>query len=173
MKHFWLFLLFCVVAASATAAPKKIFVWKDENGVLVFSDTPRVNASELKLTTNPNIADKPDTSVFDNVDAVSTEAEVFNVEIVKPAANSTIRDNNGSVYVSANVTPRFKRGLTAKLFFDGKLYAEQQGSAIFIMRNVDRGEHTIYMQLVDSGKVIATSPTTTFYLHRQSVITPN
>nr|WP_306290738.1 DUF4124 domain-containing protein [Pseudoalteromonas sp. H100] len=32
------------------AGEKRIYAWKDQNGVLVFSDTPRKGATEVKLS---------------------------------------------------------------------------------------------------------------------------
>ncbi|CAM5218367.1 hypothetical protein [Alishewanella longhuensis] len=49
-----------------------------------------------------------------------------------------------------------------------------EDSTAFVLRDIDRGEHNIQLELLDqSGKLIATSPLTTFYLHRASLITPN
>jgi hypothetical protein len=61
-----------------------------------------------------------------------------------------------------------------RLVFDGLAYGEPQNSAVFVLRDIDRGEHTIQLELIDqNGKLIAVSPVTTFYLHRASVISPN
>jgi hypothetical protein len=68
----------------------------------------------------------------------------------------------------------FERGLRVRLLLDGKSQGEPQNNAVFILRDVHRGEHKLQMELFDqSGKLIATSPVTTFYLHRTSVISPN
>ena len=41
---------------------------------------------------------------------------------------------------------------------------------MFVLRNIDRGEHQIKMSLLDDkGKIIATSSPVTFYMHRISV----
>jgi hypothetical protein len=45
---------------------------------------------------------------------------------------------------------------------------------MFVLRNIDRGEHIIKMQLLnDKGKIIASSKPITFYMHRASVNNAN
>jgi hypothetical protein len=59
------------------------------------------------------------------------------------------------------------------LYLDGKQVAGPTGNANFILHDIERGEHQLSLELLNhSGKVIATSPSTTFYMHRTSVISP-
>lgn len=84
--------------------------------------------------------------------------------------NATIRDNTGSVYVAGRIKPIFKRGLKIQLYLDDKPYEEPQPHSMFVLRNIDRGEHIIKMKLLnEQGKVIALSNPITFYMHRASV----
>ncbi|WP_233520520.1 DUF4124 domain-containing protein [Flocculibacter collagenilyticus] len=169
-----LFILLIGFVTSLHAEPKKIFVWQDPNGVLVFSDTPKLNAEEIKLNTNPNIIKSVSAAIFDASNTEKNAKEEYKISIEQPKELGTVRDNTGSVYVSGKIEPVFERGLKVKLYLDGTLYGEAKNSSIYILRDVDRGEHRIYMELLDkSGKVIATSPTRTFYLHKNSIINPN
>ena len=68
------------------------------------------------------------------------------------------RDNSGSVYVAGGIKPIFKRGFRVQLYLDGKPHKDPQTHSMFALRNVDRGEHQIKMDLIDDkGKVIASS----------------
>ena len=61
-----------------------------------------------------------------------------------------------------------------QLLFNGKRDTPPQSSGTFVMRNVDRGAHTIQVQLFDeSGKAVASSEQITFFMHRASVIGRN
>jgi hypothetical protein len=166
-------LLCCLLLITDTLATSaKVYVWRDKNGQLVYSDTPKPGAEELKVR-DPNIAvSSIDTSVLDITPQQIPDN--YSIEITQPINNATIRDNTGSVAVTGRVLPVFKRGLKVQLKLDNALQGEPQKFARFIMRNVDRGEHTVVLELVDDkGKVIASSTPVTFYLHRVSIIKRN
>ena len=58
MRPLWLLLLlqvFIFTAATAMAQEKKIYVSRDANGVLIFSDTPAPGAEEVSFTVRPNL----------------------------------------------------------------------------------------------------------------------
>lgn len=168
---FFITILLFAVAPLQAQQTKKVFVTRDANGVLVFSDSPQPGAEEVNLSQRANIMTATDPTLPTKRNA---EVEAFSVEIVQPEEQGTVRDNTGSVYVSGKVNPMFERGLRLRLLLDGKPQGEPQSTAVFILRNVDRGEHKLQMELFDqNGKLIAASPVTTFYLHRASVISPN
>uniref|UniRef100_A0A486XNY3 DUF4124 domain-containing protein n=1 Tax=Rheinheimera sp. BAL341 TaxID=1708203 RepID=A0A486XNY3_9GAMM len=164
-------LLFATQPLLAQQNNKKVFVTRDENGVLVFSDSPQPGAEELNLSNRANVMAATDPTL---PQSRKQTQEPFVVEILQPEDQGTVRDNTGSVYVSGRISPMFQRGLRVRLLHDGKPQGEPQNNAVFILREVERGEHKLQMELFDqNGKLIATSPVTTFYLHRTSVISPN
>lgn len=168
-----LFTLLVLFSANLLQAQesKKVFVTRDANGVLVFSDSPQPGAEEVNLSSRANIMEATDPTLPSRKQPAK---EPFTVEIAQPEDQGTVRDNTGSVYVSGKISPMFERGLRVRLLLDGKPQAEPQNNAVFILRDIERGEHKLQMELFDqSGKLIATSPVTTFYLHRASVISPN
>jgi hypothetical protein len=168
LKIFTAFLCVCLFTTQALATTAKIYVWRDKNGQLVYSDTPEPGAEEVTIK-DPNISSsRLNTSVLDITPKVIKEQ--YQVEITQPESNATIRDNTGSVAVTARVKPIFKRGLTVQLLLDGRAYAKPQKFARFILRNIDRGEHQLKVQILnEQGKVIALSKPITFYMHRISV----
>lgn len=161
-----------MLSPQVLATSAKVYVWLDENGVLVYSDSPRPGAEEVEIK-DPNIATgNVDTSILDiNPKAIE---EKYQVEISQPADKSTVRDNTGSVYVAGRIKPIFKQGLKIQLLLDNKPYEKPQSHSMFVLRNVERGEHQLKMDLLnDKGKVIASSKPITFYMHRASVIKAN
>jgi len=154
------------------ATSAKIYVWRNEAGVLVFSDSPKPGAEEVEVKTNNSIKSSIDTSILD-ITPKKIEDD-YQVVIVQPADNSTIRDNTGSVHVSGRIKPIFKRGLSTQLYIDNTPYGKPQTHSVFALRNIERGEHQIKMTLLnEKGKVIASSPSITFYMHRASVVKGN
>ena len=172
MNKVLLLLVLCAVSLPSYAdqQAKKVFVMRDANGVLVFSDSPQIGAEEVSFNSRPNIMAATDTTF---PVTKKPAKEQFEVSIIQPEDQATVRDNTGSVYVSGRITPMFKRGLRVRLLVDGQSQAEPQSNAVFILRDIERGEHKLQLELFDqNGKLIATSPTTTFYLHRASRINP-
>ena len=147
----------------------KIYVWRNEAGVLVFSDSPRAGAEEVNI--KPDNVIQASTSVDTKVlDIKPYQAlEKYEIVINTPKNNATIRDNTGSIYISGGIIPRFKAGLSVRLMLDGKPHQKDQDHSIFSLRDINRGEHNIKMLLLDeTGKVIASSESVTFYMHRAS-----
>lgn len=161
-------LLLIILSCQAVATTAKVYVWRNAKGVLVYSDTPKPGAEEVKITPKNIISSSINTSFLDiTPDKVK---ESFQVEISQPKSNETIRDNTGSVYIRGLVKPIFKVGLKVQLYFDGKKHQQPQTKAIFSLKNVDRGEHRIKLNLINNkGKVIASSKFITFYMHRISI----
>ncbi len=166
-------LLFTLLLTSITTAVQantsKIYVWRNADGILVFSDTPKPGAEEM--TTKQGNVIQSKTSIETKVlDIIPQEiSEQYDIAITTPKNQATIRDNTGSVYISGAIRPRFKSGLQIQLMLDEKPYNAPQKHAIFSLKNVDRGEHKIKMLLLDEkGKIIASSESVTFYMHRAS-----
>ena len=74
----------------------------------------------------------------------------FDIEIVRPSNNSTIRDNTGSVHVSGRIKPVFKQGLSIQLYIDGIPYKTPQKHSMFALRDIERGEHQIKLVLLNT-----------------------
>jgi len=168
------FLLVALVVISITApvdaSSAKVYVWRNEQGVLVFSDTPRPGAEEVE--TKPGNVIESSTSIETSVLDIKPQAieEKYQAVINHPKNNSTIRDNTGSVYISGSIKPIFKRGLQIQLILDDMPHLEPQTHTMFSLKDIDRGEHQIKMLLLnEKGKIIALSETVTFYMHRASV----
>ncbi|OUS71539.1 DUF4124 domain-containing protein [Pseudoalteromonas sp. A601] len=146
---------------------KKIYTWKDKNGAVVFSDTPKVGAQEVKLTSQILAMPTTDTSILN--EAKPAAAKSFKIVVASPAHEETVRENTGSVYVTSRISPRFENGFTIQLFVDGVAYAEPSNTSTFALRNVDRGEHSLQVKLFDpKGNVLSASPKSVFFMHRQS-----
>lgn len=140
---------------------KKIYSWVDKNGVLVFSDTPKVGATEVKLTSQTLSMPTVDTRILDEQQPVA--AKSYKVVISSPADQGTVRENTGSVYVTSRITPRFENGFKIQLLVDGTAFAEPSNTSTFALRDVNRGEHTLQVKLFDpQGSIVSVSPISTF-----------
>lgn len=150
----------------------KVYVFRNAEGVLVFSDAPQSNkAEEIKLTTKPTVIPSENTDVLNPVSESQHQIHTrFAINITQPSHESTVRDNTGSVYVSGGISPNFEPGHQVRILLNGKQQGKNLGRATQILRNVNRGEHKLKMELLDkTGKVIASSEEVTFFMHRSSV----
>lgn len=164
--------LLVITSTQAHANSTKIYVWRNADGVLVYSDSPKPGAEEVKVNKANNFTSSIDTSILDV--APNVVQEQFKVHISQPTNHATIRDNTGSVYVQGNVTPTFKQNLKIQLLLDNTPHQLPQTNAMFLLKNIERGEHQLQMQLInEKGKVIALSTPVTFYMHKSSVTRSN
>lgn len=171
-KSVLLIFILLMLALPTIAEANKVYVWRNEQGNLVFSDSPKPGAEEIaeeiEIKNRQTIISSVNTSILDATPR--TVQEEYQVEISQPEDHATIRDNSGSVYISGRVAPVFKRGYKVRLIFNGKQHSEPQSRSVFILRDVDRGEHKIKLELINNkGKVIASSKERTIYLHRARV----
>ncbi|MBU2924214.1 DUF4124 domain-containing protein [Colwellia sp. 4_MG-2023] len=170
MIKFLLLILLISIIAPVNASTTKIYLWRNEAGQLVYSDTPSPGAEEVK--TNPGHVIESSSSI--DIQLLDIQKEIvpedYQIIINHPKNHDTIRDNTGSILISAMIQPRFKRGLKVQLILDGEAYQTPQNHTQFSLRNIDRGEHQIKMQVFnEEGKVIALSDPITFYMHRASI----
>ncbi|OHU86092.1 MULTISPECIES: DUF4124 domain-containing protein [Pseudoalteromonas] len=162
---FSMILTFC-----ATASQPQVYRWKDENGNWVFSDVPRAGSEKISLN-KPLSMPTTDTSILKPKKV--NKAVQYELRISSPGHQQTIRENTGTVYVSGQVKPVFSKGLTVQLSLNGQLVSDKQTNTTFALHNLERGEHHLVMYLFDEhGTRIATSPQSTFYLHKTSRINP-
>jgi len=160
------------IAVEVSATANKVYSWRDADGVLVFSDTPKLGAKEIKIEEAALFTSTINSAVLNLKSKGSNQK--YQINITQPANHSTFRDNNGLVEVEGTMNLPFNHKHEIILSLDGKISQKSHSSTSFTLRNIERGEHTIKMDLInEKGKVIASSSPITFYMHRSSVIKAN
>ncbi len=170
-------LALCLIAALGLPAQAEIYRTVDENGNVVFTDIPPreddENAEQI-IIENPNSFAVEE--AVPNADAWIVEPEEGETEeapfryealdIVSPADDEPVRENAGNITVVTNLSPRLQRGHVARLLMDGSV-AQEGSQASFDLANVDRGTHTIAVEIVDeNGRVLIRSDQSTFHMLR-------
>lgn len=166
-----------LIAALGLPAQAEIYRTVDENGNVVFTDIPPreddENAEQI-IIENPNSFAVEE--AVPNADAWIVEPEEGETEeapfryealdIVSPADDEPVRENAGNITVVTNLSPRLQRGHVARLLMDGSV-AQEGSQASFDLANVDRGTHTIAVEIVDeNGRVLIRSDQSTFHMLR-------
>ena len=105
---------------------------------------------------------------------VAVGADKPGIAIIRPTPHQTIHDNRGTVHVVVSLQGvEMSAGGHLRVLLDGKPHGAQHRSLSFSVEQVNRGEHTLQVMLLDnSNTVLVQSPITTFYLWQASSLFP-
>lgn len=173
MKYLFLLLSLCSLTLQASDVDE-VYRWIDKNGVLHYSDKQINGAEKIRINVAPsNKVNTPPPSDSATPTKPMPVAEKSNTKyqanISSPEHDSTIFDNNGNISVVTDITPAFEDGQTLQLLVDGTPVGEKHQSTTLLATNMDRGSHSLQVQLIDkNGKIIASSQIITVHLRRAS-----
>lgn len=180
MRFSALFLICCVF--SVQAFPSEYYRWVDENGTVHFSDSPpefnleikvdvgftatSFESSDIKAPPSPPSPSAPPLVTLSE-DIVTEEVlEIASsIALISPPNEATIRNNQGNIIVKASTDFPLGENQSIRVLLDGKKQTNQQRNTV-TLENIDRGSHTLSVQLIDNGKVISASRRITVFLHR-------
>jgi hypothetical protein len=94
--------------------------------------------------------------------------------VTAPRSDETIHDNNGTLAVTVSLQgAALGEGRRLRALIDGQPYGGDQSTLGFSLNDIDRGEHTLQVQLIDAnGVVLATSIPVRFHMWRASALSP-
>ena len=93
------------------------------------------------------------------------------LKIITPEDNSAMHSNDGVVAININLSPRLEKDHSIKLLIDGSDEGGLLKTTSLLLKDLDRGTHTLLAQVVDkNGELIQQSKTVTFTLHKISVL---
>jgi hypothetical protein len=172
--------LICLIPGAAAAGENRIYKTVDADGNVVFTDIPPreddQNAEQI-IVEQPNsfaVGEAIPSSDQWIVEPGQTAGEEppfrYNtLSIVSPADDEPVRENAGNVTIVSNVSPRLQSGHVIRLLMDGAV-AQEGAQGTFNLANVDRGTHTIALEILDSnGNVLIRSDNSTFHLLRYAI----
>lgn len=89
------------------------------------------------------------------------------IEIASPEDGGTVRSNEGRVPVTVLLDPGLQPNHFITAYLDGKAHQFRYGSSAVVLTGVDRGTHTLRVNVFDSrGKTLIESETVSFTLLR-------
>ena len=164
-------LIACLIALPASA---EVFTYVDAQGNRVFTDQPGSgNAKRVPLATSnrmsanpsgaaPGIAGKkPETKPLMHYDML---------RVLIPEPDATVRSSAGELIVSVTSEPCLQRGHRYRLLLDGQPTAEPGPSPVFALRNIDRGSHTLSVEILDqNGRTVERTANQPFHMLRISL----
>lgn len=172
MRYPWLLLLATLACFGQAGG---VYQYVDEHGNRVFTDKPplHVDAEEVKLPAiNSTSMSAPAPSSPEDSKPAVEAAPYQQLAIIRLPDDEAIRANNGDVLFQVQIRPNLGSGHRLQLLVDG----EPHGTAIRSIRlqalNLDRGEHSIAVQVVANGKVIQQSSNYSVNIQRTHVNAP-
>lgn len=157
----------------------EVYQWVDSNNIVHFSDIPPTtnNSPTTPVNTIP-LSDYPNSHPVRNrtplplpILAQSTAAKYKrnDIKITAPSDQQTIRNNFGRIIIQTKITSELTSTQQLQLMLDNQAYGEPQKDLAWQLENIDRGSHVFSVNIIESGKIIASSDPITVYLHRASI----
>lgn len=148
-------------------AAQTLFKVVKADGSVVYTDQPLPGAQSLSLppvnTAAPLAKSTPPPPPL-----IKPKVPDYQLKVLSPAPGATIRDNSGNLQVLASVEPQGAGQF--RLYLDEQP-VQTQSTPLFNLEGIDRGEHHIRVEFLDqSGKVLASTPSQVFYLHKASLL---
>ncbi len=164
--------LLCLLTLPATA---QIYKYIDANGKTVFTSQPPdgTQAETIQLPpTNTVDIQTPANPPSQGSDQQQADQPPYAVLQLNVSTDEAIRANNGSFSVDVILQPELSAGHTLRLLLDGSPYGVPYSSLRLPLSNIDRGEHSLAVQVLSGGRSIQQSPPITFSVQRVNTQSP-
>ena len=177
-------LLSSAILISSGIASARFYKSVDEQGNIVYSDTPTPGAEQLtpppistvdslpKPEPSTDTEAKPGEETGEEV-AKKPPTRYTKFSIVSPQNEATIWDNNGSVPVSLLLEPPLdtENGHSVWVYVDGKAVVRKSQSMVQPLSGIDRGAHKIRAEIRDDKrKTLKRTNNITVHMKRASAI---
>ncbi|MEE9103113.1 MULTISPECIES: DUF4124 domain-containing protein [Pseudomonas] len=167
-------ILTALLLAAALPASAQIYKYTDASGKTVFTNQPPSNVGAQPVQLPPTNTVAPQAPV--NTDSGNGAAEAQSAYTILALSNlpndEALRVNNGTFVVEVVVQPALAMDHQLQLLLDGQPYGAPTQATSIAMQNIDRGEHTLAVEVVQGSRVIQTSATASFTLQRISTNSP-
>lgn len=146
-----------------------IYKTVDKDGNVIFTDTRPVDepSEEVKLRPITQMSSTPARRSGSSLQGEEGESKNLysHLEIIEPANDSTVREQ-GNFTVKVVTEPRVLSGHRIRLLLDGDVVGESKRKLSFDLTNVDRGTHTLTVEIVDNRRKVVQSSSSTVHVHR-------
>ena len=177
-------LITSAVIIYSSVAGARFYKSVDEEGNIVYSDTPTPGAEQLTPPPISTVESKPVPKKSDEEanktaeegteeDAKKPPTIYTKFSMVTPRNDDTIWDNNGSVPVSLALEPPLdtENGHSVWVYVDGKAVVRKSLVLVQPRTGIDRGTHTIRAEIRDDKrKTLKRTNNVTVHMKRASAI---
>lgn len=161
-------LLTCL--ASQTIQAAEVYKQVDENGNVIFTDTPGKGAEKVDVQPT-NIQNFPKaTKIAPQREQPKDTFSYKTMNIIAPRNDTTIRDP-GDVLVRVELSPGLQRAHQVRFTDNGEPLGEPSRKLSIQLINLSRGTHMLQAEVLDQqGKALISSAAVVVYVHRNTII---
>lgn len=168
----WLILLTCLSVRA------EIHSYIDASGERVFTDRPPAGASSTTVqpqTTNRmsagqrliKLSPPPGSLPVSDIEETPGYSQL---QVLQPQPDATLRNTGRSIELVVSSTPALLPGHSYQLWLDGAPYGPSSTNSRWNVGEVDRGTHSLQVQLLDaSGHSLIQSETLQVHVHQTSL----
>jgi hypothetical protein len=165
MGRGFLFILLLI----ALPAAAQIYKYTDANGNTAYSNQPPdgVKAQPVELPPLNSVEPQATPAPAPQTSRGQKAASAYEVlELTGLPTTEALRANNGTFTVNVLIKPRLQGPHLFRLVLDDQPYGQPGNVPILQLVNIDRGLHTLAVQVIDGETVIQQSPSVTFTVQR-------
>jgi hypothetical protein len=165
-------------AAQAQEAKKELWMWKDANGVIHYSDVPGPGAKRVDLTVieaqpRPAATPAPRPTTARAAQTAAAPVAYTSLEIWQPENGQSFFEADATVSVRIRSEPAVSPDDQLLLYLDGKLVEGPANSLDYSLSNLERGAHSLTAQILDArGKEKIRSQPVVFHKKQVTTIAP-
>jgi len=157
---------------SAGQAQAEVYKRVNPDGSVEYSDQPMEGATAIRVpkpsTYRAPPLNRPKTA--SSTKSETTSFEYQSLRITTPENDKVIRSNAGNITAIARLIPELQSGHRARWRLDGEIIKGVNALELRL-KNVDRGSHTLQVEIVDAdGNILVSSEPVTFHLLRHSIL---
>ena len=161
-----LLLMLLLIALPAAA---QIYKYIDADGNTAYSNQPPDGVTAQPVELPPLNSVEPQPPHTPSTEDTNNEPPPSAYEVLQLTGLPTseaLRANNGTFTVSVLIKPRLQAPHLLRLLLDGQPYGQSSNVPILQLVNIDRGEHSLAVQVINGEKVLQQSPTVTLTVQR-------
>ena len=165
-------------AAQAQEAKKELWMWKDANGVIHYSDVPGPGAKRVDLTVieaqpRPAATPAPRPTTASAAQTAAAPVAYTSLEIWQPENGQSFFEADATVSVRIRSEPAVAPDDQLLLYLDGQRVEGPTNSLDYSLSNLERGAHSLTAQILDArGKEKIRSQPVVFHKKQVTTIPP-
>ena len=167
--------LLCLLLLVSLPVAAQIYKYTDANGNTAYSNQPpdgtkaeTVELPPLNSVSPPARSPEPPPTQA----PAQPQAAYATLELSDLPTDEALRANNGTFIIGVKIEPRLRQGHLMQLLVDGAPYGQPSNIPRFQVVNIDRGEHSFAVVVLDSQGILQQSPTMTLTVQRIHVNRP-
>lgn len=164
----------CLLCALAMPAAAQIYKYTDANGNTVFTNQPPEGQPAESVELKPTNTVEPQAPVATEQPAApqADQPPYSTLALTDIPDDEALRANNGTFSVGVRIAPRLSPGHSLRLLLDGQPYGQPSNVPRLQLVNIDRGEHSLAVEVLSGERQIQQSASVTFTVQRVNTSSP-